>query len=627
MEKSLKVKIRNFKGIKTFEGDLANKTLIGQNGERKTTILSAVMWVLTGYNLDLKFNDVKVQEGGKTENVETFAEVEINGVKFGRSYYENWVKDRETREKKFEGNKSDYFINDEKCSTKKEFDVFVDAYGFGGLKIYEALFSLMVPKYFADTLDEKNRMDIVFENIMQIEPAEICNKIDMPEMIEFYEGMKDVEKTRKKLVTEANDLDKLMESCETRIDERKLKKFDLIPIEVINKEKAEIQKKIDVLDVKINNDTSKLKKMELENQKTKLKNDYETRKMAHDKAEMERLDKLSATDRKKIADIKAKNDEALKDGKSRFDAYEKELKTYNQAVETITKKQDEIQSKRQEYLDTDKNVFNGFECPILKTHCETLKNNPDIEKLEETFNTEKADKLTKIKVNGHKLKNEIEELEKIKKPVEIDPIKLETVPEMPRYNSPAFAEKEPDFKKIEKEISEIKPDDKTKEIEEKAVLTAEIETVIKKYSEHDNKKENDERIVQIEAERSGHKKGYSVAQKKIAFIHKYGIMKAKLLEGDAKKVFGCDIKLFDFQVSGVPQTCCKFLDEKGVEFGTISNGEGIDFGIRLCDTLQGLYGFDLPILADNCEALTKEIKTERTLVKTRVIENKLLEVI
>lgn len=624
---NVKVKIRNFKGIKEFEGDLTNKTLIGMNGEKKSSILSSIMWLLTGYNLDGKYNDVKVQVDGNTENVETFVQVELDDLKLGRSYYESWVKNRETREKEFKGHKSDYFLNDEKCNTQNEFLDVVKRYQIGGLKLEESIFSMMVPKYFATTLDEKKRMDIVFENIMDIEPEQICKAIGMPEMLEYYEGLKDVEKTRKGLVKEANELDKLMDSCETRIDEKKLEEFNIVPKEDLDKQKSDIQKKIDELDIVINNDTSKAKKLELENKKVSRKNKYESEKLAHEKAEKERIDKLEAKDKAGVADLEAKNKKIKDEYTPKKEKYDELLKAYKEILETIAIKKEKIQAKRQEYLEADKLVFDGFNCPVLKKHCDILEKTPEIEELEKKFNLEKSEKLEKIRTEGHVLKDSIEELEKIKAPIEPEKPKLAEVPTLPKHESKPFDQKEPDFSDIEKEIAELKPDDKTKEIAEKAELTKQLEEVIKKYSEHDRKAENEKRIKSIESERTGHKKGYTEKQKKIAFIHKYRIKKAKLLEGDAEKVFGCKVKLFDFQINGTPETCCRFLDEKGVEFGSISNGEGIEFGVRVCTVLQDIYGFDLPILIDDCESLTKEIKTSKTTIKAKVVEGKKLEVV
>ena len=159
----MKISIQNFKGISAFNGEIGNSVISGKNKEGKTTILSAVAWLLTGYDLEESDNP-KVQQEGKTLDLETKVECEIAGKTLARTFSEKWVKNRQTLEREFKGNESKYFLDGELVK-KEEFDGFIEQFKIDGLTLRESIFSFIVPSYFTEILDEKKRSKVVYDNI------------------------------------------------------------------------------------------------------------------------------------------------------------------------------------------------------------------------------------------------------------------------------------------------------------------------------------------------------------------------------------------------------------------------------------------------------------------------------
>lgn len=623
------IKIENFEGISFFEGDIGNSIITGGNGKGKTGILSAVLWIFSDSNLKGS-SDIKVQQGGKYLDLETRVELKHGELHLCKVQKEKWQKDRQTREKKLTGNETTYFLSGKKIKWK-EYKQIIESYQIDGLSIKESFMSMMIPGYFPVMLDEKKREAVVYDQIASVSVEEVAEKIKMPEHIDWYKSLDDPETERQELVTASNELDKEADRLKSKKEENESKTIDdLLSLEEINKQKSHITAEIDKLDVIINTDSTKALRNEIESEKTKYISNYMSRKTDFDISEKKRVADLEEKANKERNSIIETNNKIKEENKARKELFKKQKESNDELLTKIAEKEADIETLRSNFLEEKNKVFDGFNCPILKNECETLKNSEDIAGLEAEFNIKKSEKMTEINQKGKKLTEEIKELQK--KIVQLkDPGELPTVevPEKKTFEVKEFSENI-DTSSFEKRIAELeaKKEDKTEYIQKKEELTKKKEELIKLENQHEERAKTEKRIKELTSQIAEKDADYKEKQRKISFIKKFAIQKAKMLEGDAKEKFGLSVKLFDFQYNGIPVNCCKFLDEKGVEFESINTASESNLGIFICEKVQEIVNADLPILADNLDGVEKKNirKTEKTFIGTKMVEGQEIKI-
>ena len=102
-----------------------NSQIVGDNRIGKTNSLEAIIWLLTDYLLDGSADIAKIKPLSDTKKeVAVKAWFRINDtqeITIKKEYKENWVKTRGSNELVFKGHNTNYYINDVKQSTFKDF--------------------------------------------------------------------------------------------------------------------------------------------------------------------------------------------------------------------------------------------------------------------------------------------------------------------------------------------------------------------------------------------------------------------------------------------------------------------------------------------------------------------------
>lgn len=172
----LALEIRNFQGVKEFEfvPDGHNADVFGKNGTGKTTIVSAVSWLLFDKdalgrsNFKIKPTNIYGEYLGNG-NPRVTAAFDLGGVRIilAKEYMERHVKTRGAAEAEFKGHKSEYWV-DGVPSKEKEFNAAVSK-----LADAETFRMLSDPFYFAEALHWQKRRAML---------VEICGDVT-PEMV------------------------------------------------------------------------------------------------------------------------------------------------------------------------------------------------------------------------------------------------------------------------------------------------------------------------------------------------------------------------------------------------------------------------------------------------------------
>lgn len=128
-----KISLVNFKGIKSLDLDFSDgDTLVcGENGSGKTTVFDAFLWCMFGKDStnrsDSNFNLKTLDADGMPilrleHSVTCLLTVDGKEIKLQRGYKEVWTKPRGTTEETLTNHKTEFYVNDVKVGTKKEYE-------------------------------------------------------------------------------------------------------------------------------------------------------------------------------------------------------------------------------------------------------------------------------------------------------------------------------------------------------------------------------------------------------------------------------------------------------------------------------------------------------------------------
>lgn len=128
-----KISLVNFKGIKSLDLDFSDgDTLVcGENGSGKTTVFDAFLWCMFGKDStnrsDSNFNLKTLDADGMPilrleHSVTCLLSVDGKEIKLQRGYKEVWTKPRGTTEETLTNHKTEFYVNDVKVGTKKEYE-------------------------------------------------------------------------------------------------------------------------------------------------------------------------------------------------------------------------------------------------------------------------------------------------------------------------------------------------------------------------------------------------------------------------------------------------------------------------------------------------------------------------
>lgn len=227
--KLLNLKIKNFKGIKSFELDTSGQSvnIYGDNATGKTTVFDAVLWLLFDKNSENKsdfgikprFADGTEMSRGEHEVCGTF-DVDGRVITLKKVFHENWKRPRGKAEEVFAGNTTDFFIA--QCGVDGLVPVKAAEYKkFVADFIDEKLFQLLTDaNYFNTKLPWKERRDIIMEVCGSISDEEVIDAhSELAELRKMLGAYKSVEDAKKAARYRAKEIKAEMEAIPIRISE------------------------------------------------------------------------------------------------------------------------------------------------------------------------------------------------------------------------------------------------------------------------------------------------------------------------------------------------------------------------------------------------------------------------
>ena len=610
----MRLTIENFKGISFLNKDLGKLTTIsGRNKSGKTTVLSAIVWCLTG--VDLYGIDNPKPQGIERPEPTTVAITLTDGTSYARTLAEKWTKNRQTLDYEYQGNETTYFVNGEKAK-KADFEKAVSGGGsflLKGLTLRESLLSMMLPGYFPADLDEKKRRAVIAD-LVSISNAD---KLNLAKEINFDSW--DVPGIADKLKTEVKNAEKNVEAkaAVKRDIESQLQEYSDLP------DAAKLKSEIEELRAKerelLTADGREAKKQRILADMKAAEAAFAAKKQLWDAEEQRKKIEAENENQRKQSEWKAKFEEIHAQYLQAKVDYNQKKARYDALRDQKERKQNDADWYALKYRELENRRFDADLCPVTHETCQRLAESAEIEEQRKKFNLEKAQMLEEYRTRGmaadaeaEKLRIEIESLENLKEPEQ--PI-FSPQPEKVFYTPQPFPAVNDYLEDLKGELAAVENEEEDAEL----IKTREN---IKKNEEISAKiavKENlAKRHADISAELDDLKRLYQSSFKELELAKEYALRLSQLAESRAKAAIGFDVRLNQPTIDGDLRPVCVFVDGKGVNFNSINTAARINNGIAICDRLAERCGHIFPILVDNAEAvneLNTNVKSEMVIAK------------
>lgn len=635
--KLLKLKLRNFKGIKEFELDTqggCNVVAYGDNATGKTTLADAFMWLLFDKDSNNR-KDFEIKtlgpdgepEHGLEHEVEAVLDIDGKKLTLRKVFYEKWTKKRGSATEEFTGHTTDYFIDGVPVQ-KKEYEARIAEIAD------EQIFRLLTdPRYFNEILHWQKRRELLLQVCGDVSDEEVIASKKALDGLSKILGNRTIEQQRKIIQCRLSEINKELQKIPVRIDEAKL---NLPDISDITNEKE------------LPNDIAKLRK-EIKEKQEELAQARAGGQVAEKTKELRAIEA-------QILDLKNKHKQSLDEkvgNKSRELSYTQseiyKLKAYINAKndtikynETSIKSLDEkIEKLRNEWYEENGKVFEQGQAAFLKLDtCPTCGQPLPQERLQEArekaraqFNKVKSEKLEAISTEGKKIKDmkaameenlayvrselekataEIADLEKKEAALkeEINDI-LQGA--QPVESTPEYIQFAQQHKDLQEEIQKIQTDNNMvvaaiqKEIDTLGNAITALERAAVRL---EARKNGLKRIEELKAEERRLAAEYEELERQLYLTEEFIRAKVRLLEDRINSRFQmAKFKLFDVQINGAIVECCETV-YNGVPYSNLNNGARLNIGLDIINALSEHYSFAPPVWLDNAESVVDILPTK-----------------
>ena len=647
--KLVRCDIRNFQGIASIGlfPQCKNLNVFGDNGTGKTTIVSALSWLLTGKDaLGRADFDIKplnqYGEPALEGEVDVSATFVLDGgdeLALSKCYKEKMVKSRSAGEAAFAGHTTDYYLDGVPCQ-KKEYDEKVKE--IADPELFRALTD---PFYFPEALHWTKRRewllavcgDVKFEDVIAAESPELD---ELPVIL----GKRTVAEQRKVLAANKSEVAKELKELPARIDEQKRNvRTDLPDLRDDLLHETGLISKInslheDLARVKSGGHAAELRAQlrEAESQYTKAEADARS-------AEQARVRRLQdELDRKRRASVEAHEEANSKARKiaANIEALSGKIADLEQARDRKNAMADTLTEEY--YTEEAKEFSAGDDCPTCGQRI------PDKDRFNAVrdFNVQKSQKLEAIIADGKKARGEAQKFQ-----TDIDKLNEDLAASVEDLNV-AQAECEKARKAIPDEdaiytyspspemiAAQKKVDDLKARIASLTVDTTEQDRVAAALTEAQDELETlqahinatnaaatlstqaKERIKELQSRRQSMKEQSDLIERHLFLMGQFERAQALLLSERVNKHFKIvSWKLFDQQVNGDYNPCCE-ATVGGVPFNSgLNNGARINAGLDIINTLSKHAGVSLPVCVDNAESVTRLFPIDAQILRFVVSE-------
>ena len=637
------LKLRNFKGVKSFEfepGDQAS--IFGDNKTGKTTLATAFIWLLSGKDLqDRKDYEIKTLDSNNNPisqlEHEVSSVINVDGVAHSlrRMYQEKWTKRRGEETAELTGHETSFWWNDVPLKLS-EYTVRVEEL-FGN----EITFKILTnPLFFNEKIKWEERREILMDIVGRVSDIDIMKGDNrFSALIDKLTG-------------------KTMKEYEAQVKARKKEikaQLDAIPnrLDEVDRMMPATEPDYEQLAAFIQDAEEDMKKVEeqIRDKSKNLEHYYKVREGWINSVN-ELRDAIRKAEEKAIEQSQAQANQKSKEAyecKRNIQELQQEISLAENSIRLTTRQIEQI-LKEQDFLraewkrEAEKTITikeSEFECPTCKRAYDAEQAARMEAEMLANFNKEQAGKLETIQKKGLQQKEEIErlkvkveqeqssiqELSKKRQGISEKLTELENRPVEVKSAKDILSDNE-EYHKMTDRLEELEKDEPgkpeqgdTSDLERQKILirdniTGKREKLLVKDQVAKLKTRKDE----LKKEGKTLASNLALLEKDEFLIEQFTRLKVDAIEEKVNKLFPTvKFKLFETQINGgIKETCQTLIN--GVPFSAANNAATIQSGIEIINILSGHYGKMLPIFIDNAESVTTFPETKAQLIKLYVDE-------
>lgn len=623
----------NFKGVRELDLQFVDgeNMIGGSNGTGKTTVFDAFTWLMFGKDStgrsDSNFNIKTLDDAGKPiyhldHSVVAVMCVDGTDVKLERKYVEVWQKQSGTTDMFLKNHKTEFFVNDVKCATKKEYDAEVNEI------INESVYKMITNPWYFPQLSADNQKSMLIDMAGEVSDEDVAatNK-NFAKFLEDLNG-KPMEKMAKEIQAKKRACNEILDRIPSQIETAEnvmpeAEDWDAIDAEIKNK-----LKEIEDIDATIA-DKSKVNEQEYE-RKASIQNQIGDAKL--ELANVKNEIRANASQARNVVIQELNNIQLQIQGNDNM------IKSTNRLIENqekeIESKEINVKALREEY----KKVFASmiefedgqFICPTCKRPYDAADIEAKKKELTENFNADKADKLKKIQEKGKALNAALEEMKQTLATYKKELAKHEeSVLTLQKKNS----EKEAEMPEPVDEANIIDTDQRVIDLQNKIVdLENQLNVGIKviDVSELREQKRVANEALQGLYKRAAKKEQIERTRKEIEDLEKKQASNNQVLadceqwerlhiqfqkakdEELLKRINGMfEIVSFSFlstQLNGNEKLTC-VCTVNGTPYPDVNNAGKINAGLDIINAICKAKGVTAPIFVDNAESVNDILKT------------------
>ena len=582
-------------------------------------------------------------------------EIDGKNLEVKRAFREKWTKKRGSEESEFTGNETEYYWNEVPVKMA-DFNSRI-----AGI-IDESLFKLLTNVTYFHSLHWEKRREILFGLAGEINELDILDGFTDKDQALIISNILNSDKTiadaKAEYAAKKKRIKDAIKDIPARIDESERSKPDPVDVNSLQasiakkeSEKDAIRKEIDKIDDQAADQGKKLEAINQQyNEKVKVVYDLK-RQFDSRKAEITHQIQSEHQDPSiKVIELKGK----LSELNALVEKTEKRIDSIDQSIGEYKKRADEL---RDQWFDENKKELSfddqRFDCPT----CKRALSNEDIElkkgELRDSFNREKALKLSEIKNRGLEYKEKIEDSislkndlqgerdRYLKSSVELRDSLFNLESEMQGLESIDITIKraidnDVEIKSLASKIEAAEVESLAFEKRDDTAFKSEIQakktdcrtrintidnelTDLKiKIGSADAISKINDRIAELKKQESTMSHELSLLEGMEFAILQYEKARVQFIEDKVNHKFQyVGFRMFETQINGSEIPVCKTLID-GVPFDAANNAARINAGLDIINALSSHNGVYAPIFIDNAESVNELIPVASQLIRLEV---------
>ncbi len=641
----------NFKGVRSQKINFSDQVTVvcGENGTGKTTVFDAFLWLLFGKDStgrsDSNFNIKTLDpQTGKPilhleHSVTGVLDVDGTEIKLQRCYVENWVKPRGTTEETLQNHKTEYFLNDVKLATKKEYDAEIAAI------LPEDLFKMVANPFCFTSLKPDVQKSMLLDMAGSVTDDEVAQL--KPEYLELLAQL-----SGRSLAQYAKEVAAKKRACKDELA--------VIPsqIDTANRLKPEAEDWV-ALDAELNEKKQRVADIDSQiSDKSKINEQEYSRKAGIQKQIGEK--KIAIANRENTIRTQANQGAHEADTKIRELEYklrnqeadlQRKKSTLSSIEAAITSLDNELNTLRGQYRTINAEQIQypegAFVCPTCKRPLEVEDIEAKQRELQANFNQSKADKLRKNKEQGmaKAKQKEQQQIQRENALAEIAALEDQITttkgmiqqerankPEAPDVNLLISSDQEiidlrNEIAELENQLTiDVKPVDTSELQQAKSVLNDNIQELYKRLAKREQIERAEREIEALEEKRIQN-------NQKLADLEKWEYTAlsfqkdkdAKLLERINGLFSLVSFSFVDEQLNGGEKLTC-VCTVNGTPYPDVNAAGKVNAGLDIINAICQAKGISAPIFIDNRESVNQIIPTISQVINLVVSTDKVLTI-